>query len=194
MSSLKAFHNSVKNAEYFRKKQGLFFSRNSLSKRDIHLAYETVFLSCFVSFERFLENQFIYFMCAKSHSVVKRRIEFKNQEIAREMLYHKHSYIDLVPYYKSLKVADLYFQGGKPFRDLDIDLQKNIDHCQVIRNAIAHKSKSSLSAFNDKILTPYGLARNIKTPAEYLRSQFSLNETRFDNHISILLTAAIKLA
>jgi hypothetical protein len=116
----------VRKAEKFRIKTESLNSRNLISDQQLNYVYEVVFLSIFVGFENFVEEQFIAIMAGRVEPMgcqFARRVNFNSSQTARKTLYQNKSYIDLLPYEQLKKVSKIYFRGGRPFTTLQ-DPQK----------------------------------------------------------------------
>ena len=105
-------------------------------------------------------------------------------------------YVDWLPYEHTIELAQLYFQGGRPFEKLDTSQQQRLFKCTTIRNVIAHKSRSSIQKFDEHILGSNPLQPQERTPAGYVRGVFRISpmQTRYENIVAQLLIIAHFLA
>lgn len=180
------FVREVQRIEHFRSKQEGFVSRG-LGKNDIRLVYEIIFLSLFVALETFLENQLIGIVSGKPLSSGKRpklKLEATSPISARNAIYGLRNYFDYFPFQNTARIAKVYVSQGVPFSMLqDADLRL-LENGQCIRNAIAHKSRHSISRFKRQVLSQLMLRPSQQNPADYLRSPFSVGVTRYENYSS----------
>jgi hypothetical protein len=196
-SGLRAFASLVQRADRLIKKQSLLKQKGLVVQRDLNFVYEIAFLSCFVAFENYLEGRFIDLLVGKETSKVKDfmpRATIKSPAIARELVYSGRPYVEFLPYKNTIRLAERFFRGGRPFTDLPSDMQQELSFCHAIRNDLAHKSRSSRQGFVDMCI-----GRGVKLPSKdlivhrYLQTSFSVGYSRFENHVSQLITIAQEL-
>lgn len=146
---------------------------------DIVQAYAGLYLDLFTEFEALIENLFLGLLSGSvSHGdrLVKRKVKIKPvSEIENVVRGEKRRYLDWLPYKENtVERAKIYFNNGIPFSRLDQIDKDRIHNYQVIRNAIAHKSKKADNAFKQVIEgltlspveeTPSGYLRNIPNPS-----------------------------
>ena len=177
-------------------------SGHQLSSRATEIVYEGLFLNTITGFESFLETLFIGLLVGgnnglRSRHRVSTRIVVRSHEIARQIvLAPRQKYVDWLPYDKTLVHAEKLFQGARPF-SLLTDAQTDIlDKAVKVRNAIAHKSRHSLSTFERIVIGTTPLPPRERTPAGYLRGMLMAAppRTRFEYYASELSTIARTLA
>ena len=180
----------LRDNDVYRRKHEKLFSDRRIAKKDILLVYESIFLFSYVSFENFLEEQFLYLLVGDtpaSHGKARRRIKVASRQNARSAIYGGENYQDWLPYRLTEKRARAFFDGGKPFTNLTKNDTNLLDKHSIIRNAIAHRSRHSLSRMNAVIAFPGNLLPHQRRPADFLRSSFSIGTTQYENEISTLV-------
>lgn len=177
-------------------------SAGHVSVRATEQVYEGLFLNTVTGFESFLETLFIGLLVGGSNGLrskhdVRARILVRSHGIAREIvLAPRQKYVDWLPYDKTLDQAERLFQGSRPFSLVSDPQTQLLDKAVKIRNAIAHKSRHSLSIFERFVIgnTPVGPRES--TPAGYLRGLLMAAppRTRFEDYASSLAAMARLLA
>lgn len=170
------------------------FSSGLLSQRDADRVYEGLFLSINTSFEQFLENLFIGLLVngvglQTSRRDIIPRITVNSYRIAREIVFGPtHKYINWIPYENTINLAQVYFQGGRPFSDLNASQIQTLRKCHIIRDAIAHKSRHSNEKFKNSIIGGANIPIKERNPTGYLRGVFRTNppQSRHENFSSEL--------
>ena len=142
-------------------------SQRLITQQAMNHLYEGLFLSAHVAFEGFLEDLFIGLLVegqglAPSRKDIVPRIVVKTHKIARDIVFgSERPYVDWFPYQRTVKLAQIYFRGGKPFSELNQSQKDYLNKCHTIRNAIAHKSRYSLKKFEASVIgsTPIPLKK-----------------------------------
>lgn len=179
------------------------FKQGRISLRDIHILYEALFLKTQVEFENFIEGLFIGLLIngkgyKSSRKSISPRIQVNSHKVAREVIYGvRKKYIDWLPYDRTLGLSELFFKNGKPFNELDRSDLDFINKSHIIRNVVAHQSKSSMERFMKEVIGTTPIPQDEKQPATYLRGVFRTTptpQTRFELHIASLKRISFKLA
>lgn len=193
---LKKFLRHIESLEKTRDNIELLFNTKRISKKDIEQFYRGLFLDMVSGFESIIENIFIYFLIEKQKPKIKKikpKVCFKNNALAKRIIFNNKNWVDWLPYEKTIKLAEIYFLNGYPFSTVGfinlkkdkIDIgnaQKLLMEISIIRNAIAHQSSHSKKQFL-KSIENYTLLPQDKTPTGFLRSNFRINpnQNRFQN-------------
>lgn len=192
--------------ERTRVKMEKLFKEGSLSRSDIEKVYESLFMRTITYFEGFIEELFFGLVTNKvklpvgSTSV---KIEFKNETLAREIVFAGKNYYDWFPYDQTEKLAKRFLRDGHPFTMLNIapndkkDAKNDISNMLIVRNVIAHQSSFSKKRFQEEVISKaLGLLPREKSPAGFLRNQFrvSPDQTRFENYQLRIVDIAKKIA
>lgn len=174
-----------------------------LSSVEISQIYEGLFLAVSTSFETFLEDLFIGLLVQGIGLQSKRRdihprIVVRSHTIARELIIGigSREYADWMPFSHTLRRAEIMFRGGRPFSLVTDGDKQLLSQCHVIRNAIAHKSRHSISKFENQVIGSLPLPARERTPGGYLRSIFRAYppQTRYEVLSARLLLLARSLA
>lgn len=196
------FASKLRSLEKTRSKIVVLKGQGLISRKAVSHFYEGLFLNAHVLFEAFLEDMFIGLLVngngvISNRSDIVPRVTIKSYTVARELVIGpSRSYVDWLPYEKTIKLAKIYFRGGRPFSELSEPMTAHLKKCHLIRNAIAHKSQSSYKKFNDEVIGNTPLPPQERTPAGYLSGDFrrSPPQTRYENIVSELLTIARSLS
>lgn len=164
--------------------------------------YEGLFLNPHRALESFIEDLFLGLLVEgtgyeSSRKDIHARLRVKSHALALELLLGpRGTYVDWLPYQRTLDLAKLYFRGGRPFADLPSQYQQQIGRSVALRNAIAHTGRFSQERFQKFVVQGARLPRGHRTPAGYLRDVYASNpiQTRYELFAAQLLSAARTLA
>lgn len=120
---------------------------------------------------------------------------FKSHSVARDIVLGGRAYVDWLPYQFTDKRAEAFFRGGHPFSSLEKNDKREVERILLIRNAVAHQSRSARSKFEDQVIGTALLLPTERTPAGYLRSIFRATPTQtgYEEIASTLATLSRKL-
>jgi hypothetical protein len=188
---LVAFHRSLRNLDYTRKRMEDLYDDAKIRKRDLDSVYEALFLRAVTSFESFLEELFLGIMEGRvrysSTSGVSRRMTTKSREALVEIVFQgKNKYLNWLPFQHTEDRAGLYLREGKPFSSLEDGDRSVVKTITLIRHAIAHRSKHSMDEFRTKVLGSLSLLKGERTPAGFLRSRVHSGGNRFEAYVGVL--------
>jgi hypothetical protein len=179
------------------------FNSGDLSKKDIDRVYEGLFLSINATFEQFIDDLFIGLLVngvglQTARRDIVQRITVRSYRVAREIVYGspRRRYVTWIPYENTIELANIYFQGGRPFTDLSQVQKQTLQNCHLIRDAIAHKSRFSTERFQTIILGGINVPISERHPAGYLKGVFRINppQSRYENFASELAIISYFLA
>lgn len=150
------------------------FVAHHISDADIIQGYAGLYLDLFTEFEGLIEDLFIGILSGSvtpNNTNIRRKLTIKPvSEIEPVLLGERRTYLDWLPYSdNTIKRANIYFGGGKPFTLLNNIEKGKITAYHKIRNAIAHKSKKASIEFQ-KIVDGLTLLPIESTPQGYLRN------------------------
>lgn len=177
-------------------------AKGHITRRAVTHSYEGLFLSAHVAFESFLEDLFVGLLVhnrgleSSRHDVVP-RVVVKSHKVARELITRPgRPYVDWLPYDHTLRLAEKYFRGARPFSGLTEAQLQHLRRCNTIRNVIAHKSRHSLEKFQKQVVQSTPLPPHERVAVGYLRGLFrtSPSQSRFENYLAQLLLIARALA
>lgn len=169
------FANRLRRFERSRAKLERLFLRGDVTRHDVSLFYEGIFLRTVTSFESLMEELFLGLLTGgiTSGSKVHPRVTFRSSAIARDIMLGGKAYVDWLPYHHTEKRAYAFFRGGLPFCALDKAEVKSLDRILTIRHAVAHQSRAARRRFETEVIGSAPLLPAERTPAGFLRSVFS---------------------
>lgn len=191
--------NRFRAVERVRVKIETLVSIGTVRRHEAEMLYCGLYVDSIVSFERFVEELFIGYLTCRyaAGNGVTQRVIFRSDTVARDIVFGGRKYVDWFPFEsQTVKRAEAFFRGGRPFSSLDRQDMSLLDQALLIRNAIAHKSHHAISAFQRRVIAGRPLTTSERMPGGYLRGQFRANppQSRFENLVIELLNVAIKLA
>lgn len=131
----------------------------SISKRRIHLINEYSFLNLYLSWEYFLEEAFIRFLCGaqNSNALPKTRyVRPYSLKHARDVIKQNQRYIDWTAGNVVIDRAKLYFKDGEPFNSALGSCLNELTEMKKIRNRIAHSSKEVRESYQQLVRQKLG--------------------------------------
>lgn len=145
-----------------------------VTRHDVSLFYEGIFLRTVTSFEALMEELFVGLLVGGLGPArnVHPRVTFQSHAVARDVLLGGRTYVDWLPYHHTDKRADAFFRGGCPFSNLDNADKQRLERMITIRNAVAHQSRSAREKFERQVIGTAPLLPVERTPAGFLRSVF----------------------
>ena len=166
--------------EKSRKKLEHLLRVGHVTRHDVNLFYEGIFLKTITSFESLLEELFIGLLTGgiETGRNVCPRAQFKSHVVARDITFGGRAYVDWLPYRHTEKRAKAFFRGARPFSRLDNSDKTELDRMLIIRNCVAHQSRAARNKFKNEVIGSTPLLPSEQTPAGYLRSVLGLTPTR----------------
>ena len=121
------------------------------------------------------------------------KITFSTSRMARQFVYAERPYADWLPYDRTLRRAQLFFnKKGAPFSNLESADKAVLLELHATRNAIAHLSRHAQRQFEQAVDTRLLRPSELR-PAPYLRSNFSVGTTRYENAVGELIRMSKKI-
>lgn len=156
------------------------FLAGKVSRHDVCLFYEGIFLRTVTSFEALVEELFVGLLTGQilPGSRIHPRVTFRSTAIARDVMLGGRPYVDWLPYRHTEKRASAFFRAGHPFCKLDSAEKASLERMLVIRHAVAHQSRSARKRFEAEVLAGTPLLPSERTPAGFLRSVFRIAPPR----------------
>lgn len=159
-------------------------SEGLVSREDASLFYEGIFLRMVTTFEGLMEDLFIGLLVGGivPGRNVHPRVTFRSRSVARDVMLGGRAYVDWLPYSHTEKRAEAFFRNGLPFCNLEKSDKKELERIVLIRNVVAHQSRSARGRFEREVIGATPLLSVERTPAGYLRSIFRTNpdQTRYE--------------
>ena len=163
-----------------------------LSERDVRRAYAGALLAFYAYLERSIERLFLGTLMGRylhPSGTVKPLVAIRSEHVARMVVQGGQGYADWLPFDRTVRRANAFLSGGRPFTDVTKSEQKAFEHLAVVRHAIAHESKSGHRRFLRDLVAGAALPASQMTPAGYLRGQHSPGQTRFSHLLADAVVA-----
>lgn len=145
-----------------------------VTRHDVSLFYEGIFLRTVTAFESLMEELFVGLLTGRiiPGSGVHPRVTFLSTTVARDVMLGGRAYVDWLPYHHTDKRATAFFRAGRPFCNLDNAERRSLERMFTIRHAVAHQSRAARSKFEKEVIGAAPLLPTERTPAGFLRSVF----------------------
>lgn len=169
------FANRLRRFERSRAKLERLLVNGQVSRHDVSLFYEGIFLRTVTSFESLMEELFLGLLTGAitCRPGIRPRVTFRSTAIARDVMLGGKAYVDWLPYHHTEKRSNAFFRGGLPFCRLDRAEVRSLDRILTIRHAVAHQSQAARRKFEHEVIGGAPLLPAERTPAGFLRSVFS---------------------
>jgi len=198
----KEFFAKLDSLELTRSKMEKLRTKNEIELSDVERVYSGLFLEAFIAFEGLLEDLFFGLLEGnlQHNSNDVKPVTIEPKSAIRGILFEgeKKRYLEWMPYNITEDRANLFFEEGKPFTQLDNGLKSNLQQLHRIRNAIAHQSEDAIKQFNEKVIGSNILAPEEQTPLGYLIGKYNVNRTgnltRYGHYMKQLRTIVTNLA
>jgi hypothetical protein len=155
---------------------------------------ELVYLRVYSSWETFLEESFIRFMCGApcaSGSRPKCYVKPRNIEHARELIIGPRlRYADWTDPDVVIERAELVFSGGRPYGTPVRAAVLELNDMRAIRNCIAHRSVDARNRFGALVQRRLGVARKLGPGRFLLRQTATPNQSYLEFFASCVVAVA----
>jgi hypothetical protein len=159
--------------------------------------YEGIFLRTVTSFEGLIEDLFVGLLAGgiTPGKNVHPRVTFQSHAVARDVMLGGRAYVDWLPYNFTHNRAEAFFRGAFPFCNLDKPDKKLLERLVLVRNAVAHQSRSARGKFEEEVIGTAPVLPIERTPAGFLRTVFRTapDQTRYEEMASTCAILARKL-
>lgn len=158
-------------------------SKGFMWQRDVDLAVVSVVTRFTQEIENQLQRLFVQLIIGtRTLPSVRPLVSFRSSAVLHEHLKEgQRPYADWLPYNRTVKRAERYFSGGKPFTNMKS--RRFLNELQTIRNALVHNSRHSMKRFED-MLANRSVPRYERTPIRYLRGLGTDTESRLEQHLA----------
>jgi hypothetical protein len=132
---------------------------------------EASFLLVFSSWEAFLKDTFLAFMCGGQTATGYHPESFvrcKDLEHAKKLLRHGRRFVSWTVPSDTQERAILWFKGGEPFDSSLSAMSTQLDVMRRIRNGIAHESTDAKEKFRSAVRQLLGFVPRRVTPGSIL--------------------------
>lgn len=166
-------------------------AHKSLHVADRDLLYESILLTATAVFEHLLEDLLVEMVCGppSTHPGHFPLLRPKSRAAFRHIYLQGQGYVSMLPYNNTIRMADLYLNGGLPFTLVANPERDLLSQAIKIRHAVAHRSKKAYQEFRAKVPGVQGLPQNRRFPGPFLRTIFRANPTqsRLDLYLNNLV-------
>ncbi len=164
----------------------------------MELVYTSTFLAMCCNWEGLLETALFEVVCGpKSKKPGRNRLaSFRSRKHFKGVLLHPNrDYVGLENLNKTISLASLYVERGRPFSEVSESNKTYLGHIVQIRNAIAHQSDVAVTKFKEKVPGVDALPVHRRAPGPFLRHVFrsAPDQTRLELYIASLKSAALEI-
>ena len=157
-----------------------------------NLIAELVFLKIFISWESFLEQTFIRYMCGGETSsgfCPERYVRPKKLEHAMDILLQNREYVDWTRWSEVKTWARNFFRNGEPYEPVILGAEVILNEMKTIRNRIAHHSDSASEKFLNLVRTKIGNVPRGITPGKLLNTNLpGTGYSILQDYVNLLLS------
>jgi len=150
-------------------------------KSKIYLIVELSFLQLFTSWEQFLEETFVRYMCGcitQNGYSPKRFVNPRTLKHALEIISQGRQYVDWTKPEDVIDRAELFFDKGEPFANTLRTASNQLEEMKTLRNRIAHRSRHSEKRFQTVVLQKMGYNPHNMVPGKFLLQRIPSSNTR----------------
>ncbi|PHS00185.1 MAG: hypothetical protein COA80_02995 [Leeuwenhoekiella sp.] len=176
-------------------------SNSGLSRSQLELLTEGVFLSAFRAYENYVEEVFLlYTLEKKSLSGVKPKshLKPKNYNHSRDLIRSSMPFLDWSNPESVMERASIYLESGEPLRSALGGAVRDLLDMKILRNQIAHNSEESRRTYAKLLRREYGTAPlKIPPPGRHLLRtvpRTNPSEHYLINYINKLLSVGSAIA
>ncbi|RLK48871.1 hypothetical protein DFR31_1986 [Alkalispirillum mobile] len=176
-------------------------SNTGLSKGQLELLTEGVFLSAFRAYENYVEEVFILYTLEKnglSGFKPKSYLKPRSYNHSRDLIRSSMPFLDWSNPESVMERASIYLSSGEPLRTAIAGANRDLQDMKTLRNQIAHNSKESKIKYAKLLRREYGTAPlNIPSPGRHLLKTApgrSPTEHYLAFYINTLLSVGVAIA
>lgn len=159
--------------------------------------YEVAFIRIFNSWERFLEDTFTLLISGSKIKTFRAKTFVKKITTGHALLMISGTkeYPDWTKIQDVIKLADIYFKDGEPFKTPLYEIEIYFRDIKKIRNAIVHSSKKANDDFINVIKSKIPSYKIDTKPGEFLSMNIpgKQGELFFSYYVSYLEAASRKI-
>ncbi len=183
--------------ERARRKFERLLDEGEVTRHDVSLFYEGILLRTVTGLEGLMEELFVGLLAGGiiPGRNVHPRVTFNSHAVARDVMLGGRAFVDWLPYHHTDKRAAAFFRAGCPFTNLEKADIKLLEKIILIRNAVAHQSRSARNKFEMEVIGAAPVLPVERTPAGYLRTVFRTapDQTRYEEIAGTCAILARKL-
>jgi hypothetical protein len=174
------------------------YRRGFLIRRDLELAYESLFLHAFTGLELLIQELFVNLLCERAtHPRPCRPLQVFPSLRTAQTIIEQGGYVDWLPLEKLEKLSKVFFKAtgnpaaGNPFlAGINQPAKHELAQCRVIRNYIAHKSDHAKRELLERVISAAALPGKRRDLLTYLRHPHTATESKYDYHVGAIFTIA----
>ena len=163
----------------------------AVALRDVLRAYGGAYLEFHGYAEQSIGRLFVGLVVGRlacTSREVMCRVSVNSDAAANDVVRGERSFVDWLPYRRfTVRRAEAFFRGGRPFAELSATDEKVLDQSAVIRNALAHQSSAAIRRFEETFVTGVPLPPVQCRPAGYLRGVHTVGTTRMTYRLSLVV-------
>lgn len=174
------------------------------NERAREFAMQGLYLTAVRSFEGFLEDQLLALASGKvtwksrvlgpDQVRCQLRLQERRKSMIKEIMLARKDYVDFLPYEQTIKIANVFFVGGRPFSKLPEADRRTLVRCLAVRNFIAHRSDAAARKFLKRYEDIKPVRLSSPRPIHYLDDSIRAGVTLFEHDISSLVQIGRKLS
>lgn len=154
----------------------------NLKQERIYQINELSFLDMYLSWEDFLENTFVRFMCgARTRNRYSPRLFVSppTLEHALKFFMTAKGYVEWTSAQTIRERAGLVFKDGEPYNSAFRPVLDRLNQMRIIRNAIAHRPGKALSDFENMVTNELGHKPKGISPGGFLSKIERTSKTKY---------------
>ncbi|MGD1044227.1 MAG: hypothetical protein ABR936_02740 [Bacteroidota bacterium] len=154
----------------------------NLKQERIYQINELAFLDMYLSWEDYLENTFVRFMCgAKTKNCYSPKLFVCPPTLEHALKYFMtpKGYVEWTSAQAVSERAELVFKDGEPYSSAFRPVINILNQMRIIRNAIAHRSGKALSDFEDLVTDEIGYKPKGIRPGGFLFKTERTSNTKY---------------
>lgn len=158
-------------AQRFKEPRGMSNKYFILTKPKQYSVVELSFLRLYTSWEEFIEQAFVRYMCGATTSTgysPKRYVQPLNLRHAFNICTQGRAYADWMRLDEVIQKSKLYFEDGEPFKNALGSAATALDEMKTIRNRITHGSEHSNKEFRQVVMNRIGVSQKNMVPGRFL--------------------------
>ncbi len=172
------------------------YAMGQLTRKDMGVLYEGIFVKALVAFEKFLACLFVAILLGKTghdRRYVVSKITVKSAGAAESAILGGTRYVEWLPYDHTLRRAGAVLRRGRPFSRLSGANKTSIQRWMAIRNTIVHSSAHSDAVYERQVIRGRYLSPTERVPGGFLRSQIRSGVSQFSHILQEMRSIATLL-
>ena len=189
----KAFRARARSLDRYLKRVEALHSKGNFPVKEMKYTYAGAFVTFYTDTESAIEELFLGLLMGRispPRKSIKTLVSIDAEAIAKLVIRGERSFADWLPYERTTKKrAKAFFARGEPFSSLDPGHRKALKRATVIRNALAHRSRSAQRRFRETFVAGKNLPQAERDPTAYLRGFHAPGQRRINLHFAEVVMA-----